>query len=327
MRNANRLKVIRSGVLLLLATWVVFAAGCSEPTPRIDVVVNRQVDHNAIRSLAVLEFDWTPPGARRVRPQYYQRKGEAADTPANPTPPPQGEQSAPGPAGDAQHPQTSSLPAASSLSVHKPLERQFLLCSYAPHDDEDDEDDEDEEDEEDDENDEDDEEDEPEEEEEEDEEEEPEEEEWDVDDELPLYVLNAGETVADQVAQGLLAVGRYSIRERRELSRVLDEHDLSVTEIIRDQKYRQAGGLLGVDALVVGKVHTFSDEGMFNTTVSFSCRCVATASGDVIWSMSGELSDVWPGTSLLNSSREVIRLMVERLKQELDAADAPDAPG
>jgi hypothetical protein len=38
--------------------------------------------------------------------------------------------------------------------------------------------------------------------------------------------------------------------------------------------------------------------------------------------MSGELSEVWPGTSLLNSSREMIRLMVERLRQELDAADA-----
>lgn len=72
----------RRGGLLVLLLWGIagVSAGCSEPTVKFDVQVNQRADLGAVQSVAVLEFGWTPPGARRVQPTYYQSRSRPART-------------------------------------------------------------------------------------------------------------------------------------------------------------------------------------------------------------------------------------------------------
>ena len=276
-------------VLVPLLTCVVTVGfGCGPDGATFQVHVNRQVDVSVIGAIAVLEFGWTGRGSRQSRPAPA---GSPVRSPDHGT-------EVPVALADEQNFQASRTRADNGEQSTRLAPEQY------GDDDDDDDDDDDGEDDDDDDEDEDDDDD-------------------DDDDDLPGYVRNAGATIADQVASALMSLNRYSVRERSRLKEILDEHDLVATQIVADRNYSLAGGLLSVDALVVGDVHTFSHRGGLLSKVSFSCRCIDTRRGDVLWSMSGELNGMPPGSTALGGARDLIRLMVDDLRRKLDAIDAP----
>lgn len=305
-------------VALVLATMAthMLGTGCAQDKPTFQVTVARKPDRDAVKSVAVLAFDWTLPGTRpRVeRPEKSlpppqpagdnSRAAEAEDEAATDVPP----DTAP----DVPESQPSASPSADEdRDAREDVDEDD--DTQAEEDGEDEDSDDEETDEDDSDHDD------------EDMEEEADNEDYDddIDDDLPAYIVNAGETVADHVAAALMDAHRYSVRERNKLSAILEEHDLAAATIVADRQYALAGGLLGVDGLVVGEVHHFSRRSGLASKVSLSCRCIDTRTGNVIWSMSGEMEAMWTDKNVLYWSRELVRLMVDELERKLDGRPPP----
>jgi len=97
-----------------------------------------------------------------------------------------------------------------------------------------------------------------------------------------------GEAVACILAEALLDSGCYNIIERSNLEGVLDEYGLSASELIDKKGAKEAGRLLGADAIVMGNVSRYGQVGglWFFADVAFSARCVDVNTGEVLWSSS-----------------------------------------
>jgi hypothetical protein len=97
-----------------------------------------------------------------------------------------------------------------------------------------------------------------------------------------------GEAVASILAEGLIDSGCYKVIERSKFQSILDEYGLSASELIDKKGAKEAGRLLGADAIVMGNVGRYNQVGglWFFADVSFSARCVDVNTGEVVWSSS-----------------------------------------
>ncbi len=133
------------------------------------------------------------------------------------------------------------------------------------------------------------------------------------------HLTDAGTVFADWVTSELMGLNRYSIRERAEIRKVVAEHDLQLADLVSKGDYRRIGKLSGVDALVVGTVATanvIAGGPVANVQASFTCRCVNTRTGDVMWSIGGDKS-VTLTTGLSHWGRALVKELVRELKTKL----------
>jgi len=102
-----------------------------------------------------------------------------------------------------------------------------------------------------------------------------------------------GEIISSMVAEAMMGTGAYRIIERSRLREILEELDLSLSDLVDKKGYEEVGRLLGADALVVGNVSRYYQTGglWFFGEVSFSVRCIDVTTGEVLWSASPAVSD------------------------------------
>ncbi len=84
-----------------------------------------------------------------------------------------------------------------------------------------------------------------------------------------------GPFIAEQLISLLFLTGRFEVIERRFLDTVLAEQNLSVSDLFDDASIKKLGGLLGVDAILVG---TFTDMGV---EICANGRLISVESGQV----------------------------------------------
>lgn len=104
------------------------------------------------------------------------------------------------------------------------------------------------------------------------------------------HLMSAGVVVANAVASSLTKLDRYNLKDRSELRRVAEDHDLQLSEILAKGQYTRIGRLADVDALVVGSVYgaSFVQKGpLVMIEIAFSARCVSTRNAEVYWSIGG----------------------------------------
>lgn len=134
------------------------------------------------------------------------------------------------------------------------------------------------------------------------------------------HMGSAGEVVANAVAASLLKLNMYTIKERSEIKRILDEHELQLSELLANGRYMEVGRLTGVDGLVIGHVSlaNLAMKGILvQIELSFDCRCVSTRTGNVHWTMAGSKSVTWankigPWTNAL--AEELMDILKDRLE-------------
>ena len=134
------------------------------------------------------------------------------------------------------------------------------------------------------------------------------------------HIANAGAMVSDMVASELMKLGRYAIRERSDLKRVLEEHKLQLSDLVAKGDYRTIGKIAGVDAVVVGRVsmaNIVAAMGAADVEVSYTCRCVDTQNGNVAWSMGGDNTVFWAITRPPGWLRMLTKELVRRLDGQL----------
>jgi curli biogenesis system outer membrane secretion channel CsgG len=73
--------------------------------------------------------------------------------------------------------------------------------------------------------------------------------------------------------------------ERTQLEKILNEHQLSISGVIKNPDFIMLGKILPVDALVIGSVTNFNqwhDSLNWGATVAYSARLVNIHSGEVL---------------------------------------------
>ena len=70
----------------------------------------------------------------------------------------------------------------------------------------------------------------------------------------------AGRAVAAEIIVKLTVIGNYDVVEREQLKRILDEHALYMSGIIAPDTAKVMGNILGADALIMGKVISWTVE-------------------------------------------------------------------
>lgn len=135
------------------------------------------------------------------------------------------------------------------------------------------------------------------------------------------HVSDAGKMVSDMVASELLNLNRYEIRERSDLKRVLEEHELQLSDIMAKGDYRLIGEIAGVNGVVIGRVNLanlYAMGGLVKAEVSFTCRCVSTRTGDLVWSIGGDMAVDLAKMSPPHWLRMLAKELVQELKGKLD---------
>jgi len=99
---------------------------------------------------------------------------------------------------------------------------------------------------------------------------------------------NAGKAVADAINYALIKVPNVVLIERSQLEKILSEHQLSLSGIIKNPDFNLLGKILPVDALVIGDVTSFyqwHDSTGYGGIVAFSARLVDIHSGEMLFTI------------------------------------------
>ena len=134
-------------------------------------------------------------------------------------------------------------------------------------------------------------------------------------------ITDAGAVVSDMVASELSKLSRYAVRERSDIKRVLEEHAFQLSDVVAKGDYKLIGRLAAVDAVIIGRVATANSIHAYLGTMvdsSFSCRCVSTSTGEVLWSMGGDKNVSWSTVATPPYwLRSLTEELVKKLKEEL----------
>lgn len=69
--------------------------------------------------------------------------------------------------------------------------------------------------------------------------------------------VDVGKGIADLLVTKLVQGGQYSVIERKQLDKIIAEQNLGASGRVDDATAARIGKILGVDALIVGSIHTF----------------------------------------------------------------------
>jgi hypothetical protein len=128
---------------------------------------------------------------------------------------------------------------------------------------------------------------------------------------------NAGEIVADAVTVIPMKLG-YDVIDRRQLKTLLDEHNLTVADLLKPNTSAELGRTLGIQAVIVGTVtelNTWHTPGLWGDIAAFSARMIRLDTGEVLWNITCEKS----GQS---GHTELLRVLCNEAVEKLRAAGA-----
>jgi curli biogenesis system outer membrane secretion channel CsgG len=134
---------------------------------------------------------------------------------------------------------------------------------------------------------------------------------------MTTSVSGAGNLVSDMFTTELMRVPGFKIVERSQLKKVLDEQDLSLSQLLAKKTAQEIGQLLGVQAVVVGHVAEFNwgltfVPGACGCGYSYSMRMVDTKTGTVL--VSTQVSEhVGGDTRVAERCRVSVRKVVDKI--------------
>ncbi|MEP9410354.1 MAG: DUF799 family lipoprotein [Candidatus Brocadia sp.] len=129
----------------------------------------------------------------------------------------------------------------------------------------------------------------------------------------------AGDILADLLTHELSMWGKYEILPRSAIKDKLRTVNVREEDFVRQRQYKALGKILKVDAVVIGKIHTFDLSRMLvyeRGDVSFTAECLDTKNGRILWFL--EASETIPYKDEIEVASKIIKEAVERLKKEVE---------
>ena len=127
-----------------------------------------------------------------------------------------------------------------------------------------------------------------------------------------------GMSVSDLFVTEMLRAGRYTLVERSQLARVLNESELSLAGL-SDAEAIQVGAMAGADAVIVGTVPEYSTvakRGKTYPVVSISARLIDCETGEIVWSTDLAVRSRSKNMAISEHARNVVHQMTAALYQK-----------
>lgn len=132
---------------------------------------------------------------------------------------------------------------------------------------------------------------------------------------------DGGRLTSDKFAAALLSLENYTLVERTDIEKVLDEKDFVESDFVGTDAARKLGRVMGVDAIVLGSVDDYSINwvGIFIfSKAAINVKCIHVESGTVLWAAS---CMTWKSYGLPESRMAVTcRWTVDEIAVKLGAA-------
>lgn len=132
---------------------------------------------------------------------------------------------------------------------------------------------------------------------------------------LSTYIphVDSGKRGADLFATRMLTLPSYRLIERNELTRVLAELKLQMSDLTNPSNVKEAGRLIGADALVLGRCSGYSWNNRYGwgAHVNTALRLVDVESGQVLFAVEGSIVRI-------NSTDDVYPILFDDVVSTLD---------
>jgi curli biogenesis system outer membrane secretion channel CsgG len=140
------------------------------------------------------------------------------------------------------------------------------------------------------------------------------------------FTPNNGQVVSDIFTTEFIQLPQFQCIERTQIAKILKEHDLSLTGLLDNKSVSEVGKILGVDAIILGKValyyNWYNSIGLGGGVTSFTLRMVQTETGTILWSASVN-RDVGGRNWAIDLTREACKEIVRQLREGLDMKKSP----
>lgn len=130
---------------------------------------------------------------------------------------------------------------------------------------------------------------------------------------------DAGVLLADIMSGELTRWGKYHVLTHAEIKRKMKDADAHEEELVKWKDSAALGKILGVDAVVIGKIEKFGFSNMAvygRGNVSFTAECIDTQNGNVFWSLA--VDESVPFRDEIELANKIVKESVEKLKGEVD---------
>lgn len=130
-----------------------------------------------------------------------------------------------------------------------------------------------------------------------------------------------------QIIQNLTSV---QVIERKDLMKILQEQKLTLTGVIRPEKFSKLGQILGVDAILVGNVETLEVLQSGGGTISITVKLMEVASGRILWADRQKISyATWSAREVPEVASILMEKAAKKITHRLEKsfALASAAPG
>ncbi len=137
-----------------------------------------------------------------------------------------------------------------------------------------------------------------------------------------------GSSVSDMFVTEMLRAGRYELVERSQMSKVLNEAELSLSGL-SVAKATEIGTMLGADGVIIGTVDEYSTvayRGASFPVVGITVRLIDCKTGKVMWSVDLAKRADDKSTTLSEHARVVVHEMTAGLYQKWDVQEKIDRP-
>lgn len=129
----------------------------------------------------------------------------------------------------------------------------------------------------------------------------------------------AGRQVGDIVSRALAMGSLYEVYDRTALRALMRKKNLDEAQLARQLDVNALRGLLGVDAIVMGRIEAFGYSFVClyqRAWARYSTRCVDLQDGSVIWELEGSTTRLYADESRL--AARIAEAGVKKLRREME---------
>ncbi len=120
--------------------------------------------------------------------------------------------------------------------------------------------------------------------------------------------------------QILRSMQGWDVIERKDLTQILQEQKLTLTGIIKQDKFSKLGSILGVDAVILGSVRTLETIQSVNGSISVTVKMIEVSTGKILWADNMKIShQTWSVCEISEVADKIMektaKLMVKRFEK------------
>lgn len=147
---------------------------------------------------------------------------------------------------------------------------------------------------------------------------------------LPFESSNpfvSGITMSDYFAVQIhREMNGFQVIERKDMMKILQEQKLNLSGIIRTDRFYKLGTILGVDAVLMGSVHTVETIQCGGGAISVTAKLIEVSSGRILWADVQKVShSAWSEKEVTVIAEALMEKSAKKMIEEMKEKLSPNA--